>query len=115
MKRFALSLLISFVLLSAYFLGVGLLLAFVFLDSEAVASAAVIPLQLPVIVADHLLPTDYDPGYMTTVTVGSVANVFIYAVPIYFLLTLIARIKTASPPRATAPPSPPNFKRETSR
>jgi hypothetical protein len=107
MKRILLSLAISFVLFAGYLIGVGILLEFVIGHSEE-GSHFSTPLLLPVLVQEYFFGIDRQDDSVSALVVASLGNVFLYAFPIYGILSLLARRKR-SDVEAPEPPPPPTF------
>ena len=110
MKRVGISLLISIALMIVWTITAGLLLGFVFVDSEDVASLMATPLRLPDLFMDHVLALelDYERDFGLWLSLTAVCNIVLYAIPIYGILTILGRFKQ-KPITSTEPPPPPSF------
>ena len=106
MKRIKLSLVISQILFVCYVLGMTFLAGVLFHDNDWVGAIAAAPLSLPEVVLYYFYP--YELSYGFGLLFGFVANVILYAIPIYGVLTILERRRSRVVPYSDPPP-PPTF------
>jgi hypothetical protein len=114
MKRVLLSILTGFALVSVYLGFVALI--YVYSDDREIFFESYIaaPLRLPPTVFYYFSPPpaeDYTPEMTTgTALIGflfCLANILLYSIPVYFLLTLVSGFRKPKPPPEHTPPPPP--------
>ena len=117
MKRILLAFAISFVLVVAYMIVVSVIFVAYGQDAQLVPYLDV-PVRLPKIVYFYFKPptaADYQINSARQVVLGLsfvVINIFLYSIPVYFLLRLIGKRRKTETQKINTPPAPPSFESE---
>jgi len=115
MKRFFLAIGITFLLLAGYLAITSVIVVLSGYDRNTLAFVQT-PVRLPQTVFYHFSPPTAE-DYQLTFTkrkailtgLSFVLNIFLYLMPVYFILGLISKFRKSKPAPTNEPPPPPSF------